>query len=184
MKQIELPQELMNYVNSGIGGTFVFVNDFSGWGDEAKDVPGVTFFPSMEGNGLKCEATGEIWEPQCSTLRRGNHLTVKLRDYDSENDKSTFKEVKLNELPLFKDFPVVIMTNAEALRAFAPVCSSKLELALFLAAVEAETEKRNAAHEGGYDYSWSRTADNMVSLAKFLYRSNPEKKKSIIDDID
>ena len=169
---------------SEVSGTFVFVDDFSGWTPEAKKISGVTFVSAMEGNGLKCEATGERWVPQCCTLRRGNHLTVQFRDYDHADCRSVARDVVLAELPIFKDFPVVIMTNNESLQAFAPVCSSKLELALFLAAVEAETEKRNAAHKAKFDYYWSRVAEQMVSLAKFLYKSNPNKQKSILDDVD
>lgn len=177
MKNINMPAEIMSYVCSNKAGKFVFVDDFSGWNEEATALPGVEFLSAMEGNGLKSLATGETWIPQCCSVRVGNHLTVGLRD------GSKYNSVKLSELPLFRDFPVVILTNNEALRAFAPVCNSKLELALWLAAIEEETEKRNAA-AGGFDWPWSQTASDMSSLAIFLYRSNPNKKTSVIDNLD
>lgn len=177
MRKVQLPQEILSYINSGVCGTFVFINDFDGWGDEAKNIPGVSFVSAMEGNGLKCEATGETWIPQYCSVRRGNHLRAQLRD-------ANVKDINLCELQLFNNFPVVIITNNEALQGFAPVCSDKLELALFIAAVKEESEKRNDASESGYDYSWSRTAEEMISLAKFLYKSNPEKKWSPLDDLN
>ena len=180
MRKIELPEELMNFMTSPVCGTFVFVNDFDGWDEQAKAIPGVTFVSAMEGNGLKNNATGQTWIPQCISLRRGNHLKVQLRDHKN----NICKNIQLGELPLFKDFDVVIGTSGEALQYFAPVCADKMELALFFAAVEAETEKRNALTENGYDYPWSRTAEEMISLAKFLYQSNPDKKKSLLDEID
>lgn len=180
MRKIELPEELMQYMTSSVCGTFVFVNDFDGWDEQAKAIPGVSFISAMEGNGLKNDATGQTWIPQCVSLRRGNHLKVQFRDATNK----TCKNVMLGELPLFKDFDVVIGTSGESLCYFAPVCADKIELALFFAAVEAETEKRNALSPDGYDYQWSCTADEMISLAKFLYRSNPDKKKSLLDEID
>lgn len=180
MRKVQLPQEILSYINSGVCGTFVFINDFDGWGDEAKNIPGINIIPAMEGNGLQSKETGEPWLPQCCTLRRGNHLKAQLRNATTNE----VKEVKLGELPLFNNFPVVIMTSGEALHAFAPVCSNKLELALFIASVKEESEKRNAAHEDEYDYSWSCIAREMISLAKFLYKSNPEKTSSPLDDLD
>ena len=183
MKNVTMPAEIMPFVNSGVSGKFVFIDDFDGWGPQATSLPGVEFIASMEGNGLQNIATGERWVPQCCTLRVGNHLTVQLRDYDWDTRKTEFKELKLSELPLFRDFKVVILTNNEALRAFAPVCNSKLELALFLAALEEETEKRDKV-AGGHDWQWCQTASDMASLAIFLYRSNPNKEKSLLDDLD
>ncbi len=183
MKNVTLPAVLMPFVSSNQSGKFVFIDDFDGWGEKATNLPGVEFVSALEGNGLQSIATGERWVPQCCSVRVGNHLIVQARDYDWDTRKGDFKEIKLSELPLFKDFKVVILTNNESLQAFAPVCSSKMELALFLAAVEEETEKRNR-DAGGYDYSWSRTASDMASLAIFLYRSNPNKEKSLLDGID
>lgn len=180
MRKIELPKELMEYMTSSVSGTFVFINDFDGWNEQAKQIPGISFISGMEGNGLKDNASGKTWLPQCISLRRGNHLEAQLRN----RQDGTCKNIKLGEQPLFKDFDVVIGTNNESLQFFAPVCESKLELALFLAAIEEETKKRDARHSNGFDYQWSCTADNMVSLALFLYRSNPNKVKSLIDEID
>lgn len=170
----------MQYMISGKAGKFVFVNDFSGWDDQATTIPGVTFLSAIEGNGLKNDATGQTWMPQSTTLRRGNHLKVQFRDHQ----ENLCKNVILGELPLFKDFDVVIGTSGEALCFFAPICSNKIELALFFAAVDAETRKRNALSSSGCDYQWSRTAEEMISLAKFLYQSNPHKTRSLLDDID
>ena len=53
MRKVQLPQEILSYINSGVCGTFVFINDFDGWGDEAKNIPGINIIPAMEGNGLQ-----------------------------------------------------------------------------------------------------------------------------------
>ena len=87
-------------------------------------------------------------------MRRGNHLTVQLRDHETGNCKN----IKLADLPLFQDFDVVIWTGGETLRGFAPLCSNKLELGLFL---------QNLADYGNQkDYALDRIKSDMAALAR------------------
>ena len=167
MKQIELPSELMAYMTEK--NKFVFVNDFSGWGPEA-DIKHFKRICEMEGNGLQAE-NGEEFAFQCVSFRRGNGLTVQLRDHE----KDTCEQLPLADLPLFKDFDVVIWTSGESLQGFAPVFSDKLDLALFI-------RKLQEWGEAG-DYGLQRKLGEMIRLAMFLYKNNPEKIPSIWDEI-
>ena len=148
---------------------FVFVNDFSGWGPEA-DLKHFKRISEMEGNGLQAE-NGEEFAFQCVSFRRGNALTVQLRD----QEKKTCERLPLADLPLFKDFDVVIWTSGEALQGFAPVFSDKLDLAIFI-------RKLQELGEDG-DYGLQRKLGEMIRLAMFLYQNNPEKTSSILDEI-
>ena len=105
-------------------------------------------------------------------MRRGNHLTVQLRDHQEKS----CQQLKLADLPIFREFDVVIWTSGESLQGFAPVCGNKFELAVFLQNLE--------DYDAPDDYRWSRTKAEMASLAKFLYKNNPNKTKSILDDLD
>lgn len=167
MKQIELPSELMAYMTEK--NKFVFVNDFDGWGPEA-DLKYFKRIGLMEGNGLVAE-NGEQFAFQCVSFRRGNGLTVQLRDHE----KDTCEQLPLADLPLFKDFDVVIWTSGESLQGFAPVFSDKLDLALFI-------RKLQEWGEAG-DYGVQRKLGEMIRLAMFLYKNNPEKIPSIWDEI-
>ena len=167
MKQIELPSELMAYMCER--NKFVFVNDFSGWGPEA-DLKHFKRISEMEGNSLQAE-NGEEFAFQCVSFRRGNALTVQLRD----QEKKTCERLPLADLPLFKDFDVVIWTSGEALQGFAPVFSDKLDLAIFI-------RKLQELGEDG-DYGLQRKLGEMIRLAMFLYQNNPEKTSSILDEI-
>lgn len=177
MKKIEMPERLLEYM--GQGGKFVFVNDFTGWRTDEINVQGFTYVSSVEGNAIRADVTGEIWGAQYCSHRRGNHLTVSLRNSETE----TVESLVLAELPLFKDFPVVIITSGESLWGFAPVCSNKMELALFIEAIREEAAKRDKALDG-FDYRFDGRAEDMISLAKFLYRNNPDKTKCVLDEID
>ena len=177
MKKIELPKELMSFIAAD--NKFVFVNDFQGWEKENIVFDGFSYVSTYEGMALKAEASGVIWEAQYCSIRKGNHLIVQKRDYNND----TFVEVPLTDQPLFKDFPVVIITNNEHLKGFAPVCSNKLELALFIEAVNEETAYRKAKQEE-YMYEWSHIAADMISLAKFLYINNPNKTQCVLDELD
>ena len=75
MKNLALPSELMAFINES--GKFVFIDDFSGWGEEAQ-LKNFRFGPAMEGNKLIAN-TGEEFGFQYVSMRRGNHLTVQLR---------------------------------------------------------------------------------------------------------
>lgn len=167
MKQVELPSELMAYMTER--NKFVFVNDFEGWDPEA-DLKHFKRFGSMEGNGLQAE-NGEQFAFQCVSFRRGNALTVQLRDLE----KDTSKQLSLADLPLFKDFDVVIWTSGESLQGFAPICDNKLDLAIFIRKVQELGEAE--------DYGLQRKLEDMINLAIFLYKNNPEKVSSILDEI-
>lgn len=168
MKNLELSAELMAYMTES--GKFVFVNDFSGWGKES-ELKNFRRASAMEGNKL-IASNGEEFCLQYVSMRRGNALTVNLRDHNAE----TYQDLELASLPMFQDFDVVIWTSGESLCGFAPLCSNKFELAIFL---------QNLADYGDpQNYSLSRTKDDMAALAKFLYRNNPDKTKSILDDLD
>lgn len=168
MKNLSLPSELMAFINES--GKFVFVNDFSGWDDKAQ-LKNFRFGPAMEGNKL-IASNGEEFCLQYVSMRRGNHLTVQLRDHQTK----TCQDLKLDTLPMFQDFDVIIWTSGESLMGFAPVCGNKFELALFL---------QNLADYGDpQDYSCSRTKEDMATLAKYLYRNNPDRTKSILDELD
>ncbi len=167
MKTIELPSELMAYMSER--NKFVFVNDFSGWGPEA-DLKHFKRISEMEGNGLQAE-NGEEFAFQCVSFRRGNGLTVQLRNTDTNKGE----HIPLADLPLFKDFDVVIWTSGESLQGFAPVFSDKLDLAIFI-------RKLQEWGEAG-DYGLQRKLGEMINLAIFLYKNNPEKTSSILDEI-
>lgn len=176
MKKIEMPKRLLEYM--GLAGKFVFVNDFSGWRTDEINIPGFTYVPSMEGNAIRSDKTGETWGAQYCSHRRGNHLTVQLRD----SETGTVENLVLAEQPLFKDFPVVIITSGESLWGFSPICSNKMELALFIETIREEADKRDQTL--GFDYRFDGRARDMVSLAKFLYRNNPSKTSCVLDEID
>ena len=167
MKQVELPSELMAYMCER--NKFVFVNDFEGWDPEA-DLKHFKRFGSMEGNGLQAE-NGEQFAFQCVSFRRGNALIVQLRNHE----QNTSERLPLADLPLFKDFDVVIWTSGEALQGFAPICDNKLDLAIFIRKLQ---EYGNAE-----DYGLQRKLEDMINLAIFLYKNNPEKTSSILDEI-
>lgn len=168
MKNLTLPTELMDYINQS--GKFVFIDDFSGWGEES-ELKNFRRASAMEGNKL-IASNGKEFCLQYVSMRKGNHLTVQLRDHNSQS----YQDLELATLPLFQDFDVVIWTSGESLRGFAPLCNNKLELALFL---------QNLADYGDpQDYGSSWTKSEMAALAKFLYRNNPDKTKSILDELD
>ena len=142
-----------------------------GASEGVQELKNFRFGPAMEGNKLIAD-TGEEFGFQYVSMRRGNHLTVQLRDH---REKSC-QQLKLADLPIFREFDVVIWTSGESLQGFAPVCGNKFELAVFLQNLE--------DYDAPDDYRWSRTKAEMASLAKFLYKNNPNKTKSILDDLD
>ena len=168
MKTIELPSRLMAHM-CDYCGKFVFVNDFDGWGPES-DLKHFKRIALMEGNGLQAE-NGKEFAFQYVTFRRGNALTVQLWD----PEKKTSESLALADLPLFKDFDVVIWTTGEALQGFAPVFADKLDLALFLRLLQNYGDSQN--------YELQRTMDDMARLSIFLYKNNPEKVSSILDEV-
>ena len=179
MKKIELPTEILNGMSIyGDSQCWTFVNDFVGWNEEDLKIDGFDYFSAMEGNGIRALETKEEYLPQCCSLRRGNHLKVQVRERYGKGCQN----IVLAEQPLFKDFDVVIITNGESLQAFAPVCGNKFELAMFIQALRDFV----ATKENGREMDWflHQAVGSMESLAKFLYRNNPNKTKSILDELD
>lgn len=168
MKDLNLPSKLMAYMTES--KKFVFVDDFNGWGNEA-ELKNFRNASAMEGNKL-IATNGEEFALQYVSMRRGNHLTVSLRDHEVKD----YQNLELANLPIFRDFDVVIWTSNEILQGFAPVCTNKLELALFLQYLEDYGDPAN--------YYLSRMKNDMANLAKFLYKNNPEKSKSILDELE
>ena len=75
--------------------------------------------------------------------------------------------------------PVVVVVSNDNLQMFAPIFDDKLDLALFIKDLRIwnETYNRESA-------AWYNTVDEMISLAKFLYRNNKNKIKSILEELD
>ena len=181
MKKIELPGELMNYVCKE--DHHVFIDDFTGWNEKKINPQGFKV-----GKGGDCESNGLIAEngaaylPQGGSIRKGNHLKASLRRIDRiEHLDIPGKEILLGELPLFKDYEVVVLTSNEALQCFAPVLSKKRELVQFLVLIEDYFEELK---EQGEYFNW-RQPDEFKELALFLYRNNPNKEtvKTVFDEI-
>ena len=152
-------------------GQSIFVNDFDGWGERA-EIPAYGFTSAMEGNGVKSHATDEEYIPQCGTIRRGNHLEVQIRQ-----SGQLIKRFILGEL--FPDNHLVIVTSGEALRWFAPIFALRSELIDWLMQVHEYCILRQ---NQGNPVPWYWESE-MVELAKFFYRNNPDKEndKSIYD---
>lgn len=181
MKKIELPEELLSFMFKWYHR--VFVDDFDGWDEADVEVLGFTRKGVMEGHKIIADNGGGEYCPQDCYLRKGNHLTVTLRK-KGDNRWDAVKDVVLKDLPLFKDFPVVIQTNGESLYAIAPVFSKKQDVIIFLALVEnmfaklIETEFCGGSH-------MIHNLNAIRRLTLFLYKNNPEKieEPSIFDEI-
>lgn len=174
MAKFDLPMELLCYMEDE---KFVFINDFTGWNEEDIKLDGFEYISACEGNGLRAE-NGEAYVPQYSTIRRANHIEAQLRSIDRANCRSNVeKTVVLGNY--FGDLPVVIVTNNESLNIFAPLFSDKLDLAVFIRDLNIW---RQTHHED--DYRWYCKVEDIISLAKFLYRNNPNKVGSILDELD
>jgi len=180
-KIIELPEELLNYMFKW--DFYAFVNDYCGWEKDKTEVPGFSREVVMEGHKIVSLKNGNEYNPQCSYLRKGNHLTIKLRDR-TENWRDTEKFITLQDIPLFKDYPVVIQTNNEALTAIAPVFTKKQEVIIFLALIDNLVERlRETEADGGYHMN--QILKDTQRLTLFLYKNNPDKfeEPSIFDEI-
>lgn len=164
MKNFDNLTELLNFMC--LDSRYVFVNDFSGWGIES-DIRGFGRKSTPEGHILKA-ANGAEYGHQDVYYRRGNHLTVSLREKGEE-----VKKLPLNSLEMFKDFQVVVETSGEMLKAFAPVFSRKKDLIIYLAELEDYFDglkKSSAKYKGN-------VFDEIANLAIYLYKNNPEKKE-------
>ena len=165
----DLILKLANYVSST--GKYIFVNEDFGWEEKDIAIDGFQYISAMEGNGLRAIASGETYVPQYSSLRKANHLKLQLRSYDNEK---THVDEELYLKDCQKD--VIIITNNESVVAFAPVCKSKLEVAMFIAAIEEWCDE-----DEGLDRRFDMRES--IKLAKFLYQNTPEKVYSLIDDL-
>lgn len=153
-------------------GKFVFVNDFSGWGEAAK-IPGFSSFDSSEGNGIRSEATGAEFDPQYESVRRGDHLEVQYRD-----NGNLVERVTLGDL-FPKGIPVVIVTGGESLRRICPMFQRRSEMMDWMHLVCQYVEAR-ASSSDPVPYYWE---SNMLELARYLYENQPDKitDRSIYD---
>ncbi len=140
-------------------GNFVFVNDFSGWGDEALP-EGFTWGKGGPEENCLLAPDGRRLMLQSTSLRRGNHLNVSLRRNGEEVGK-----VKLGDF--FPEQDVVIATSGESLQFFAPVCRTKRELIRFLGRIGDFCEKHEMRN--------SRFLDEAEDLALWLYHHNPNR---------
>lgn len=164
----EIIEKLFGYMTED--KKYIFANDFIGWGEKDTKLDGFEYFQTMEGNGLRAIATRETFTPQYSSIRRANDLELQFRSYMTG-------ETEVDERLCLKDVTdkdVVIITSCERIRAFAPVYSSKLDLAIFLATIEEYC---------GENLHRLSALEDCISLGLFLYKNNPHKVKSLIDDL-
>ena len=133
----------------------VFIDDFSGWGTES-EIINFKKFRSSEGNGIEA-VNGSKYEPQCATLRRGNHIVASLRKVGEDP-----QSILLGEL--FPDMEIVIQTSGEALRLISPIFSQRKDAIIFLAELE---EYCGDEHR--------RWFSEIAELVTFLFRNNPDK---------
>lgn len=148
---------------------YVFINNDFGWEADKIDIEGFEYVPSREGNALKAISSEELFDPQYATIRRGTHLQAQLRTM-GETTKID-ETINLSEL---SDKEIVVITSNEALSAIAPICDNKLDLAKFILSVS------EYAGEDSYKQMDLRQS---IALAKFLYKNNPHKVASLMDDI-
>ncbi len=161
--------ELFEAITSS--GQNIFVNDVSGWGDEAK-VPGYEFISAMEGNGLRRHTTNAEYIPQYGSVRRGNHLEVQLRQ-----NGEVVKRFVLGDL--FPNNHLVIVTSGDSLRRFAPIFNTRSEVIDWCVLVH---DYCTARQQAGNPTLWYWKGD-MVEMAKFFYRNNSNRvdDRSIYD---
>lgn len=154
-------------------GQCAFVNDFSGWGSNA-EIPGYKFISAIEGNGVVSEATGKDYVPQCQSIRRGNHLEAQLRQ-----DGEVMKRITLGSL--FPNHDIVIVTDGESLRLFAPVLTYRSDVINWLVFIHEYCTQRR---KDGNPEPWFWEG-HMAELAKFFFRNNPKKveNRSIYDEL-
>lgn len=155
-------EEFFSYMTED--NKYVFVDDFQKW----EDIDGFEYFPTREGNGLRAIITGDTFTPQYAFIRKANNLLLQFRS------NMNGKVVEDQRLCLNVAEDVVIITCCEKIVAFAPVFSSKLEVAVFIDSVERYC---------GDNFARRYALRDCISLVKFLYRNNPRKVVSVIDDL-
>ena len=171
--QTIMKKDLILKLAQYVAGTrkYIFVNEDFGWDEKDIAIDGFEYIPSMEGNGLKATTSGETYIPQYSTIRKANHLKLQLRSYNNEKTHCD-EEVYLKDC----QNDIIIITNNESVVAFAPVCKSKLEVAMFIATIEKWCDE-----DEGLDRRFDM--HESIALAKFLYKNTPNKVHSLIDDL-
>ncbi|MBQ8662158.1 MAG: hypothetical protein IJ482_07535, partial [Alphaproteobacteria bacterium] len=80
---------------------------------------------------------------------------------------------------LFPGHEVIIITGGDSLYGFAPVFNDKLDLALWLR----ELKQWHATLTEENQWGFVTVMEYMIRLAKFLYRNNPDKVASELDDL-
>lgn len=162
-------EKVLSYMLSN--GKYTFVDMLSG------DFSGLDTFGIMEGNGLK-GLSGETIEFQCCTISRGTKRELQLRSYDDAKNKAIVDE-RLIIGDLFPGHEVIIITGGDSLYGFAPVFNDKLDLALWLR----ELKQWHATLTEENQWGFVTVMEYMIRLAKFLYRNNPDKVASELDDL-
>lgn len=152
-------------------GKYTFIDMLSG------DYSGLDCFGTMEGNGLR-GISGETIEFQYSSLSCGTKRELQLRSYDAAK-KETIVDERLTIGDLFPGHEVIIITGGDSLYGFAPVFNDKLDLALWLR----DLKRWHAALADEDCRIFDNTIEDMIRLAKFLYRNNPDKIASELDDL-
>ena len=174
MANFNLPVELLSYMGIDDKSRQVLVNS----SEANTQIDGFTFINVYGGNGIRA-TLGEAYVPRQSFVCCGNNLNAQLQknSWINENKYTSDGDVLLNDY--FGDIPVVIITKDGVLQAFAPVFSDKIDLATFIR----DLRVWNNIHHSDNTLCAERV-EEIVTLAKFLYRNNPNKIKSTLDELD
>ncbi len=176
MADFTLPLELLNYMSIDNDPKFICVRNHAN--ENVLTIDGFDYVSVGKGNALRAN-NGETYVPHHASIMYGNNITVQLckRNWINEKNFEVIKSVKLEDY--FNNLPVVVVVSNENLQMFAPIFDDKLDLALFIKDLRIwnETYNRESA-------AWYNTVDEMISLAKFLYRNNKNKIKSILEELD
>lgn len=153
--------------------TLVFVNDFQGEFRRPeflkKDGLG-----DQEACGFKAN-DGDQLVLQGTYLRLAKGVEAQLRVIAAGEDgrDKVVKRVSFDDL--FGEREVVIGTTCEALHILVPVCSSKMELAQYILGLR--------EYKGEDYYTRDYYIEQAESLAKFLYKHNPNKERDVLDEL-
>lgn len=177
MMKDNLLKELLDYIGSDT--RWVFVDEYQGWCLSNIELRGFQYFSVREGTALRAD-TGETFELQYTSLRRGNHLRAQYRSSDKKTKiTSVEKEVILKEV--FGETPTVIITVGEKLYGFAPMFDDKLDLANFIRDLRLWGEGKSSTEF--QKFGLRSIIEDSIALAKFLYNNNPNKKDSVLDEL-
>ena len=154
------------------GGRSTFVDMMYGG-----DFSGMDLLPEREGNALK-GTLGEVISFQYSTLSNGTRRELQLRSLNHDSNTVELEETLVIGT-LFPGYEVIIITSGDSLRGFAPVFADKLDLGVWLRDLKQWYENL-PPRERMY---CSHMFEDMNRLALFLYRNNPHKVASILDEL-